>query len=522
MKDMAAGRRCIGWVAATLTLLATAVAGFSDEALIDVVRLKDGTVLRGLIVEQTVGESLKLATLERLVYTLADYEVARVEKQKVRDPVPFHFSDVVLLNDGVMFRGTIVEQRPEQTITLQTENLILLTFATEDIWKILKEKRIAEMPEDSSDKRDREKREGFKIALQLELAKDRVGGQEAAGGEQAGGPQEEIDSLKEEVQALEQEEQRIETALLEDRRLEERERLQGLQQEVERILAEVAGLLEQCLEETGTGAQSKQAAGFLESGVPWPLLIPVRFDLPEPGAWQRRARPGLATDGFRPQPVAQAASAEDLLAGLGTSLDGIVQRTIERIPTEEEVKAQTARQQAYSALVDRLGRVTWKRLGSYHPMRSLAESVPVEDRVFLYETHRRERALLSAGLNLVPILSIGSLVQGDLWGVVLGFGQLALGVYLVGPALGLGDVTQITAAAAGLGGVYVLGVLEPFRFERSWNRRLRNRLLLDDATIRKVQRERARAAVLGPSGLRILPAKEGGVAVQLDLVSLSY
>jgi hypothetical protein len=53
------------------------------------------------------------------------------------------------------------------------------------------------------------------------------------------------------------------------------------------------------------------------------------------------------------------------------------------------------------------------------------------------------------------------------------------------------------------------------------NRRLKNRLLLDDEMIREVGREERRAA-LYPPALRIRPGGDEDLAVQLDLVSVIY
>jgi hypothetical protein len=63
--------------------------------------------------------------------------------------------------------------------------------------------------------------------------------------------------------------------------------------------------------------------------------------------------------------------------------------------------------------------------------------------------------------------------------------------------------------------------VEPFWYASRINKRLKNRLLLDEETIRDVKREERRAA-LNPPSLKLVPGRERDLDLQLDLVSLSY
>lgn len=85
-----------------------------------------------------------------------------------------------------------------------------------------------------------------------------------------------------------------------------------------------------------------------------------------------------------------------------------------------------------------------------------------------------------------------------------------------------GDRTTAYWRAGGLAAVsYALALVQPFLYQRRWNKLLRDRLMLGEETIREVKREEKRAA-LNPPALKIRPVSGNDLAVQLDLVSLSY
>jgi len=502
-------------------------AAYSDDQLIDVVYLKDGTVLEGLIVDQHARVSVKLATADRIVYTLTNQEIDRVIKKRTREPIPFSYRDAVLLKDGVMFRGTIVEQRPEVSIVLQTENDLQLTFPAEDIWKILKEKRVSGKVVEKDEKRSRNEREGLKISLQIELVRDEIRKQEEkqrSSGEQAENALAgEIDRLKEQMEDLEETEEQIEFESVTDRRIEERERLEELEAEIEELLGELTEMLEEC-EKGGRTSHSGEADDALSRI--WELQTD-RYSHPENRILRLQPLSGFADN------------AEEIAEQLNESLGEIVDQTIYKIPTQEEIDALAAVQASYASLVDVLGSREWKRLSKGIYMRRLAEPIPIEDRVFLYETHRQKGAVLGAVLNIIPVVYLGSWAQGDRWGALIGIAQTSISVSAAGMLIYLDTVNQGystpydpgyfpggagTLFWAGTGLIaasYAFGFIEPFWYVKRINTRLKDRLLLDEETIRKVKREEGRAALIPPS-LKLVPGREDDLVVQLDLVSLSY
>ena len=513
-------------VVVSIFLVSVAIA-YSDDQLIDIVYLKDDTVLEGLIVEQAAGVSVKLATADRIVYTLSNQEIDRVVKKKTKEPIPFSYRDAVLLKDGVMFRGTIVEQRPEVNIVLQTENELQLTFPTEDIWKILKEKRVAGKVVDKDEKRSRNERERLKISLQIELVRDEIRKQEErqrSSGEQAEGELEgEIDRLKEQMEDLEQTEEQIEFDSVTERRIEERERLEELQLEIEELLEELTEMLEECDNRGRTSDRGEKVDSLSRI---WKLQTDSYFH-PENRILSLQPLSGFAEN------------VEEITDQLSESLGEVVHQTIYKIPTQEEIDALKEQQFAYSSLTQILGTSRWKVSSTRGMMRGMAELLPVEDRVFLYETHKQRGAVPFALLNIIPFACVGSLAQGDGWGAAIGILQsttlIPIGVLLIiDDAAGKGYDTPLSPGyfpgdlGAGFWGgaaiviaSYAFNIIEPFWYISRMTKRLQNRLLLDEETIRDVKREERRAA-LNPPSLKLVPGRERELDLQLDLVSLSY
>ena len=502
-----------------------AVPSFAEQQLVDVVYLTDGTVLTGLIVDQVAGVSLKLATSERLVYTLSNQEIEKVVKEKTREPLPFYYTDVVLLRDGVMFGGTIVEQRPDVSLTLRTENEVMLTFGADEVRKILKEKRISGTPEEGPTERERAERRRWKLSLQIEMVGDRIRRreQQSSAGTGSAGIDEEIDALKEQMESLEREEEQAEYEVFTERRMKERERLLDLQQDIDRTLSELLEMLEQCDEGTG-GEQTTYLFTV-------PKMKPLRL-LEIEGFASDRSTGNLLL-------AADKSSDEEISEKMSSAAAEIIEQTIYKIPTQAEIDALQERQFAYSSLTQILGTSRWKVPSTRGMMRGMAELLPIEDRVFLYETHKQRGAVPFALLNIIPFVYLGSWAQGDWVGALV---EVLIGAAGIGAGAGLLD-SDATARGyqfwsdqgylfadvgstgwIGIGlivGSYGIGFVEPFWYVSRINKRLKNRLLLDEETIRDVKREERRAA-LNPPSLMLVPGWERDLDLQLDLVHLSY
>ena len=94
-----------------LVILIIFILGFVSSAgdqYLDVLHLKDGISITGVIVEQTPGESMMLETSEGELLTFGFDDVARIEKVQVQE-AGAEYKDVISLKDGVIFKGIIRE-----------------------------------------------------------------------------------------------------------------------------------------------------------------------------------------------------------------------------------------------------------------------------------------------------------------------------------------------------------------------------------------------------------------------------
>jgi hypothetical protein len=185
--------------------LLSALAGWTEVQYLDVITLTDGQSFKGLIVEQTPEGSFRLETLSGSVLSFAAEEILEIRKERSPGtPEGVRYQDVVFLKDGTIFRGNIVEQVLGEQITLQTDNEVLLPIRFEEIWKIVKQKHLVEAGEEEPEDREVEElKRQVQISLELRSGK----GAEATGPEKGEAPAEElaeeVERLKEEIQSPE-------------------------------------------------------------------------------------------------------------------------------------------------------------------------------------------------------------------------------------------------------------------------------------------------------------------------------
>ncbi|MCK4515107.1 MAG: hypothetical protein KAU31_07610, partial [Spirochaetaceae bacterium] len=189
--------RCI--VAVTLlTFVATAVGSLEVR---EIVHLLDGSAVEGAIIERIPGVSYSVETRRGEVVTLPAAQVDRIEKLAIDpDDVAFSYEDVVVLHSGLIFRGTIVEEVPEQHIVLLADGGLSLMFRMDAIWRIASEKcaagqsraAIGEHPTGGDLRR----------AFRIELTINRVESAEASGDDEQSGR---LNQLRDELAELEAE-----------------------------------------------------------------------------------------------------------------------------------------------------------------------------------------------------------------------------------------------------------------------------------------------------------------------------
>lgn len=479
-----------------LVLLSVMAQAYGEPQMMDVAYLKDGTMLLGLVVEQEAGSFLRLATPDQVVWTLEESEIDSIEKIETEEPLAVSYTDAALLMDGVVFRGTIVEQRPGESIVLRTGNGALLHIPMGDIWKLAKQKQVAGAPPKLPASVDAET-EPMKIRLQIELAGRKLEELAGGGGE---GRKEDAGTLRQDLQALERERDRADLASVDERRAVERREIEAVDHEVGQLVGELVEGLERC--------EQSQAS------------LAIR-------------RVSLATNAGM-----EEMTGVELASRLKTKVGEVAHRTIEKLPTDAEISARKTEAERVLALQGLLSSGKWTTVVGRIWAGSLAEKLPLEERQWLYESHMRRDRISGAALNAFPLLMLGSWAQGD-WGAALlvYLGNLALGIWYgvqpnLSPNLSVVEtpwgfatlwedpagflfwVPLLTDAA-----IYAFGIWKPVLYADCRNKRLADMLGVD---FKQTQGKGQAKVSFDPPGIALSPDGRGGLRLGVNLLSARY
>jgi hypothetical protein len=414
----------------------------------EVVYLEDGTTCRGLILELTPGGEVRLDTLAGQQLVFPEVEVLRIEREPLPSGSPEVIcTDVVLLKEGVIFRGLIVEQVPKVSMTLQADNGVRLVFTMDEIWKIGRDRQFSVQTPKEGEPAESRDVTALRLQLQLQIASGKLAGGEAEkphreeGGEGAGDLEEEVEKLKEEIAGIEDEQQ-------EESRAQADQKATDLQEVVGDLLSQVDQLLGQA-------------------------------DLDE------AARREIEDLKSQLQSMCSAYLSSSQEARAHSSLEAC----------QQEQAALEARNDAgdISALVSG---EAWRNGANSIEVAQLAGSLKTEELQALYDQSRRRANQIvwdTAKNLLLPGLAIGSWKQGDRLGGLLSTGACLAGLVLLGFGLDvqsdpgaqglLVDNVAVTLNAAGYaalalwGGGYGLSLVRPTWYARQSNRRLHNLLL---------------------------------------------
>ena len=117
---------------------------FKAYGIIDVLKLRNGDLVKGIIIEQTLGFSLKIKTLDDkiLVFYIGDVEsTTRESFDNTRDIFKQSaFLDLVTLKNGTVIKGIINQQIPNKELKIETIGNSNFVQKIEDVVKISKEK----------------------------------------------------------------------------------------------------------------------------------------------------------------------------------------------------------------------------------------------------------------------------------------------------------------------------------------------------------------------------------------------
>ncbi len=516
-------------ILATIFLLAGGLSVLADQQFIDVVYLKDAKTLQGVIIEQNAGISVKLATEDFVVYTLENNEIERIEKRKTKEALPIYYTDTIFLKDGVIFNGTIIEQRPEQSVVLRMDNGVELTYPVEDIWKIGKQKHLLGTPEPEQEEKAERERQGARIRLHIELVDDKVKKRERETKEEEEAiPEldEEIDRMKEEIAALEEEQEQAEQEVFDERRNVEREEIETLYREIEDQLDGLFNELQECEQLSAEEESTARAGTFAVDGPdPVPLHIIAL-------SWFGDSAEAQSFETVPGSDKSSEQTEEQLRAVLGD----VVNQTLEKLPTEEQIRVLAEGQQTHAYITNMLSSTRWWKSFYWHQISSQAEKLSPEERLLLYEAFKLRDPLRGFALNLIPFLYLGSWNQKDTFGALIGYLQTIALMVGGGLLFDMNSDTRVVERRTGyyevpypvnaggwigiviMGASPVFGLVEPFWFVARRNKALREALHVDKASLHK---ERSRTSLAAPQ-LWIDPEDQAGLRVGLNLVSLRY
>lgn len=426
--------------------------------LLDVIYLKDGTILRGMIVEQVPGKTIAVEADDGSIRTLGMNTVLRLEKQRTDGDELFSYEDMVFLKCGVIFHGTIVEQIPDVSIRLETNNNHIIPFNMDEIWKIAKTKRLP-----GAEKSVADPTESMKLELQIEIAivgvrnmqdlsedtKKESNGETSKKDSTA--LQEEIAALEEEIAALSEEQTRVEEELA-----LENEQLAGIEEELNQLHTGLSTNVDEIT----------RRAGVCESG-----------------------------EYLRVEEI------EAIRIQIDQLIDEMVLRAKENLisqlypnPYLQELK----REQSFVELTSLINNNLWTKDEYRANIDEMVNTLPLEDRLEIYSENRESGWIGSTVANTIPVFAVGSWSKKDYFGALTGTGSMTAGLILFLSGLNITggifstgtteeamnvDISNLSYAGIGiLSAGYLFSLIEPFLFVNRSNKKMIEILDITDST----------------------------------------
>ncbi len=466
-----------------LLLILPAVCLSPQDCILDVLELADGRELQGIIVERVPERSIMLETEDGTCTFIEQQEIISITSEKLKGRDCHEYRDVVFLKDGVIFDGTILEQQFGVSLSLLTRNGLHLVFQEEEIWKLGRQRITEARPVP----KEQNKIEGWKTDLQISLVssslqKRREQGKDA-GNEERKGLQEEVERLQQELEQLEREQELAAG----------RQRSDELQEELNALLEELltrAGLPETELSEYPVPPETlKNANGSAETEIET-TLASIRGLL-----WELESRADFGMEGSGPCPGRPPEEIQSEIEGCLAEMAGLAQadgRSMQNQPVlaNQADKTLAAKIDLNELLQDKGRRTAEDR----NHVDRLAATLSDEERRFLYSINKRSDQLKGVGLNLVPLLNIGSWLQGDWIGALVSYAITGGGIYLLvahgldygktasdeyGPYVYAGLNTLGYTGLGMIGFSWAFSLTEPVLFVRRWNGRLAETLQLE-------------------------------------------
>ena len=127
-------------------LLGLLVSGGNASAEdIDVVHLKNGSIIKGIVTEIIPSETIKIETADGSVFVYQFDEIDKMTKTRV--DVLAEMVDVVHLKNGSIIKGIVTEIIPSETIKIETAGGSIFVYQFDEIQSITKEEKVEKVNE---------------------------------------------------------------------------------------------------------------------------------------------------------------------------------------------------------------------------------------------------------------------------------------------------------------------------------------------------------------------------------------
>lgn len=447
------------WIALILVAVAAAVPA-QDRA--DVVLLRDGATVEGILLEQSPGNYLLLTTGDGSLAYITSADLLHVE-HGAGDILPDQYEDILLLRSGLIFRGTVREDAPGRYVVLELEDA-RLTVPYADLWKIIRRP----VPQgDDPDAAGSARSEAVTLKLEITLGNRRARSQTASADQY-----DVVESLADDLAAIEESRTAQEVAECESLREEDEQEIQSTADSLEEAIEELAALAAICEDgPTRSKGDESPAPGSDSGSVSAGRLDPTGG---EPTGYER----------WRLQDVTEQLHANSLsLADQAASPAGDP-ATLAALRDRFETRA-------------RVTRLIAPRTGT-NPVQLLrvqrnASSLPLPDRELLYQANYRRDQLLGVGLNVLPALNLGSWLQRDMVGALANTAFMAAGGAVIWAGFAYADhfeptetdvgvlllpspMTTVWAGTAIMVAAYVSSLVRPIWYDHRCNRLLADAL----------------------------------------------
>jgi hypothetical protein len=416
------------------TLAVLLAIGFpvSATTFSDVLHLSDGTVISGSIVEEEPGRSYTVETIdgERIVCRVD--RVERIEKRLEPVESSVQQRSIVFLTDGVVFKGVVVERVPGGSMVLELANGRLVHLTAEEIAKIATEAVSGGVAKERplAPASTRKAIVEFEIVLvQHQIAEAEKKLKEAAPASDArAGLEAEVTRLRQELEALSEERKRAsEEAAQEEKEV----------REFEQEFGEIATGIREAREEVAKRVGS--------------------CSVPE---LRNRMQETLAEIDQKAAEIVQRTE--------------VVARTVEPDPRLVPIRQTQSRSELVGMVANRL----WNDPAYREQFTITAAGLPVKARQQVYQENRRSGWFGRMLWNVIPFLSVGSWGQGDALGAAIGMASSIGGAVMVAVSMAPSDfdlsvlpwdtplgLTGLVLASAG----YLYSLVEPAIFVSDQN-----------------------------------------------------